>query len=203
MPTPSLIACHDCDLLLRVIPLPPGGVAKCRRCGSTLYRQKPDSINRTLALTIAGLLFFISANVFPFLALKLQGQVTQTTLSTGIKELYTQDMWALALLVLLTCIVIPLIQLLGMLYVLLPLKFNWIAWKSPLVLRTLQHLQPWGMMEVFMVGILVSVVKLDKMATIVPGLALWSFASLIIVLAASVAALDPRGVWDKLAQVDE
>jgi paraquat-inducible protein A len=156
-----------------------------------------------LALTVAGLLLFISANVFPFLALKLQGQVTQTTLSTGIKELYMQDMWVLALLVLLTCIVIPLIQLLGMLYVLLPLKFNWIAWKSPLVLRILQRLQPWGMMEVFMVGILVSVVKLGKMATIVPGLALWSFALLIFVLAASVAALDPRGVWDKLAQVDE
>jgi paraquat-inducible protein A len=198
MPTPSLIACQDCDLLLRVIRLPPGGVAKCRRCGSTLYSQKPDSIDRTLALTVAGLLLFISANVFPFLALKLQGQVTQTTLSTGINELYKQDMWALALLVLLTCIVIPLIQLLGMLYVLLPLKFNWIAWKSSLVLRTLQHLQPWGMMEVFMVGILVSVVKLGKMATIVPGLAMWSFALLIIVLAASVAALDTRGVWDKL-----
>ena len=194
----ALIACHECDLLHRIEHPPHGGVAKCRRCGAVLYRDKPDSLDRTLALTIAGLILFVVANVFPFLAFKLQGQVTETTLSTGIKELYAEGMVLLALLVLLTCIVVPLIQLVGMLYVLLPIKFNRIPWKLPLVFRYLEGLQPWSMMEVFMLGILVSLVKLGKMATIVPGLALWSFGLLIIVLAAATFTLDTKVIWDKL-----
>jgi paraquat-inducible protein A len=199
----SLVACHDCDLLYRVNPLPEGGVARCRRCDAVLYRHKPNSLNRTLALSIAGLVLFLLANVFPFLAFKLQGQVTETTLSTGIWELYAQDMWLIALLVLLTCIVIPFIQLLGMLYVLLPLKLNRLPWKLSRVFRFLLTLRPWGMMEVFMLGILVSVVKLGKMATIVPGIALWSFALLIVVLAAASAALDRRMVWDSLGHTHD
>ena len=75
---------------------------------------------------------------------------------------------------------------------------NRLPWKLSRVFRLLLTLRPWGMMEVFMLGILVSVVKLGKMATIVPGVALWSFALLIIVLAAATAALDRRMVWDRL-----
>jgi paraquat-inducible protein A len=54
------------------------------------------------------------------------------------------------------------------------------------------------MIEVFMLGILVSMVKLSQMATIVPGVALWAFALLIVVLAASSAVMDPAEVWRRL-----
>ncbi len=195
----ALIACHECDWLYSVRPLPAGSAAKCRRCGAVLYSEKRDSVDRTLALTIAGLILFVVANVFPFLAFKIQGLETQTTLSTGIKNLYTQDMWELATLVLLTCILIPFVQLLGMLYVYVPLKLNRVPWKLALVFRTLETLKPWGMMEVFMLGILVSIVKLAKMATIVPGLAVWSFALLIVVLAGAAASMERRLVWDKVS----
>jgi paraquat-inducible protein A len=194
----SVIACQDCDLLHRIGTLPRGGVARCRRCGAVLYRHKPNSLDRTLAMAIAGLVLFFVANGFPFLAFKMQGQRTETTLSTGIRELYAQDMWLLALVVLLTCIVIPFIQLMGMLYVLLPLKLNRLPWRLSSVFRLVLTLRPWGMMEVFMLGILVSMVKLGEMATIVPGVALWSFALLIVVLTAASVSLDPKMVWDRL-----
>lgn len=194
----ALIACHDCDLLQRISEVPRGGVARCRRCGSVLYRHKPNSLDRTLALSIAGLVLFFLANVFPFLGFRMQGQVTETTLSTGIWELYAQGMWLIALLVLLTCIVIPLVQLLGMLYVLVPLKLNRLPWQLTSVFRFMLAVGPWAMVEVFMLGILVSAVKLGEMATIVPGIALWSFALLIIVLTAASAALDHKMIWDRL-----
>ncbi len=203
MTQPALIACHECDWLHSIKPLPAGTVAKCRRCGAVLYREKRDSVNRTLALTLAGLILFLVANIFPFLAFKLRGLETQTTLSTGIKNLFEQGMWELALLVLLTCVLIPFIQLLGMLYVFVPLKLNRLSWKLPQVFRVLEYLKPWGMMEVFMLGILVSIVKLGKMATIVPGLALWSFALLIIVLAGAAASMDPRVVWERVSVAPE
>jgi len=196
--TKSLIACHECDLLHRIQPLPDGGAARCVRCDALLYYQKKDSLDRTLALTIAGLVLLIVANIFPFLAMKSKGLVRETTLITGIKGLYLQGMEALALLVFLTIILVPLVHIAGMLYVLVPLKRNRVPRNLALVFRFIRSLQPWAMMEVFMLGILVSYVKLGKMATIVPGLAVYSFVVLIFVLAGAAASLDPRIVWDRL-----
>jgi paraquat-inducible protein A len=163
-----------------------------------LYRHKPNSLDRTLALTIAGLILFLVANAFPFLAFKMQGLVTETRLLTGIEGLYDQGMWGLAALVLFTTILAPAVQLSLMLYVLVPLKLNRVPWKLASAFRLLRELNPWGMMEVFMLGILVAVVKLAGMASIVPGLALWAFAVLIFVLAAAAAALDPHMVWERV-----
>ena len=196
----SLIACHECDLLHRIQPLPDGGAARCVRCHALLYYQKKDSLDRTLALTIAGLVLLIVANIFPFLAMKSTGLVRETTLITGIKGLYLQGMEALALLVFLTIILVPLVNIAGMLYILVPLKRNRVPRNLALVFRFIRSLQPWAMMEVFMLGILVSYVKLGKMATIVPGLAVYSFVVLIFVLAGAAASLDPRIVWDRLGE---
>ena len=194
----SLIACHECDLLHERQPLPPGGTARCVRCGAVLYRRKPNSLDRVLALTAAGLVLFIVANAYPFLTFRLEAQKQETTLITGVMELYEQGMWEVAGVVLLTSILLPLLEIVGMLYVLLPLKFNMRPWKLPLFFRLVRGFKPWGMMEVFMVGILVAFVKLSKMATIIPGVALYAFMILIFVLAASAAALDPHIVWNRV-----
>lgn len=196
----SLVACHQCDLLHQIRPLPEGGVAECRRCGAVLSRRKRNSLDRTLAFAIAGLILIIVANTFPFLALEDEGLVRTTTLITGVRELYEQNMQGVAVLVFLTSILLPLIHISGLLYVLIPLKLNRLPWKLPLVFRFLRVIQPWGMMEVFMLGILVSMVKLAKMANVVPGVALYSFAVLIFVLAAATASLDAHMVWDRLGQ---
>jgi paraquat-inducible protein A len=193
----SLIACHECDMIQRIKPLPKNGVANCARCGAVLHRHKPNSIERTVALSLAGLVLFVLASSFPFLALKMEAQVHQTSLITGIRVLYNQGMQALAILVLITTILAPLVQLLGMLYVLVPLRFHRKPPKFAQVFRLICSLQPWSMMEVFMLGILVSVVKLAKMAQIVPGLAIFSFFTLIVVLAAATVSLDPHAVWER------
>jgi paraquat-inducible protein A len=193
----SFIACHECDLVHRVKPLPKKGIANCIRCGAVLYRHKPNSLERTLALSAAGLVLFVLANSFPFLALKMEAQVHQTNLITGIKVLYTQGMQGLAVVVLLTTILAPLAQLLGMLYLLLPLRHNRVPPKFAPIFRFVRGLETWSMMEVFMLGILVSVVKLAKMAQIVPGIAIFSFFGLIVVLAAATVSLDPHKIWDR------
>ena len=194
----SLIACHDCDLIHRFGSVPEGSAAKCSRCNAVLYQNKRDSLERALALTVAGLILFVVANAFPFLGFKLQGQVHETILITGVQELYHQGMWILATVVLLTTIVMPAAQMLGLLYVLVPLRLNRIPWKLREVFRFILSLRPWVMMEVFMLGILVSIVKLAKMATIVPGIAAFAFMALIFILAASLAVLDPHEVWEKI-----
>ena len=192
-----LIAGHDCDLIQRIPVLPESVTVRCLRCGAVLIQKKRNSVDRTLALALAGVILFMLANVFPFLAFKLEAQVRQTTLITGVRELYSQGLEAVAILVLMTTVAVPLMQMVCVLYVLLPLKVGLLPAKLPQVLRFLRVLQPWSMMEVFMLGILVSVVKLAKMAKIVPGIALYSFLALIFVLAAMAASLDPHLIWEK------
>ncbi|MGD8873866.1 MAG: paraquat-inducible protein A [Gammaproteobacteria bacterium] len=157
-----------------------------------------NSIDRTLALTLAGLILFAVANAFPLLAFKLKGQVTQATLISGVLDLYHTGKWEIAALVLLTAIVVPLFELLILLYVFVPLKLNRVPWKMASVFRMAQNLSPWSMMEVFLIGIIVAVVKLVGMATIVPGTALWAFGLLIITLAAAAANMDSQVVWERL-----
>jgi paraquat-inducible protein A len=196
--TMELLACHECDLVHRIPPIPARAAARCVRCGSVLLRSKTNSIDRTLAFTLAGLVLYVVACTFPFLAMENAGIVQETALLTGVFKLYEQKMPALATLVLLTCVVVPLVQMLGLLYIMIPLKRNRPARHTARVLRWFLHLQPWGMMEVFLIGILVSLVKVGKMATIVPGLAVIAFGILIFVLAAAMTALDPHLVWERL-----
>lgn len=193
-----LVACQDCDLLHRLPVVPEGGVAKCRRCGGELRRRPHDALERTFALALAAAILFVVSNSFPFLSFEMRGRVTETTLLTGVIDLYDQGKEQLSALVLLTTVLAPLTQIALLLYVVAPLRWNRVPWQLPHAFRLLRHIQPWSMMEVFMIGMLVSIVKLMDMATIVPGLALWSFVLLMFVLSGAVASFDRDAVWEKL-----
>ena len=107
----GLLACHDCDLLNREVEVPEGGALRCARCGSVLYRHKRDSLDRTLALTLAALVLFVVANVFPFLAFDMGGNITQTTLITGVDQLWAQGWYLISALVFLTATGAPALQI--------------------------------------------------------------------------------------------
>jgi paraquat-inducible protein A len=198
MQSDAYIACLQCDMLHRRGPLPPQGVAKCRRCGAVLYRDTGNSLDRTLALALTGLILVAIANLNPFLALRMEGQVQETILISGIIELFRQGMPALGLLVLATGIVLPLVELGALTYVLLPLKFNRRPWGMAPVFRFISALKPWGMTEVFLLGILISIVKLNERADIAPGMALYAFVGLVFVIAATAASLNPDLVWQRM-----
>ena len=194
----SIIACHECDLILDIPSMPNRAAAVCVRCGCVLFRAKTDSIDRTIAWTFAGLVLYAVAVSFPFLAMKNGPIGNATGLLTGIEFLYRQGIIPLAALVLLTCVLIPLIQMLGLLYVFIPLKLNFRVKYAIPVFRLFNPIKPWSMMEIYMLGILVSIVKLGKMATIVPGLAVIAFGILIFVLNFALSAVDEHMVWEKL-----
>ncbi len=193
----TLIACHECDLLQRQPVITHHCNVQCRRCGAVLFRNIPDSVDRTIALSLAGLILFVVANLFPFLSFEVGSQVTQTTLFTGVRELYAQGIWALAALVFITSILAPLLQLVLILYIFIPIKTGRVAAYTRPAFRLLQTVRDWNMIEVFMIGILVALVKLTKMATIVPGIAMWSFMVLIFLLTGAAASIDGRVVWQQ------
>ncbi len=193
-----LIACPQCDLLQREIDLPPGGTACCSCCGATLYRNLPDSVNRSLALTIAASVLFFTSNYFPILGINLQGNENAVNLFQAVQSLWNQGMYVVSGLTFFSAILVPSVELGMMLYLLASLQSGCLPRGVYFVMRLLQTIKPWGMVEVFMLGILVSLVKLVQDFRIIPGVALWSFGGVTILMAAVAASFNPRDVWTRM-----
>jgi paraquat-inducible protein A len=191
----ELVACHDCDLLHHVAPLAPGSSARCTRCGCVIARNRAETVNRTLAWTLASLVLFIVANTFPILVFKMGGRVQENDLVSGCIELYRQGYLPLAALVFLSSVLAPAVRIAGLLYVLVPLKLGRPPLQLVPVFRVVQVLEPWSMLEVFMLGVIVAVIKLSDLAEVALGTGLFAFMGLIIASTAAVFVLDPELIW--------
>jgi len=194
----ALIACHECDLLQREVALPPGGKAICPRCKATLYTQSTDSIQRALALMLAAALLFVIGNSFPVVTMEIQGHRTEALVWQGAWRLHQEGESLVGVIVFMTALVFPLVQIAGMLAILVPLHLGLTPHYLVPAYRTIEQVKPWSMVEVFMLGVLVSLVKLAHMAKVVPGIGMWAFFGLIIALAWASSTLNPHEVWARL-----
>ncbi|VVD86398.1 paraquat-inducible protein A [Pandoraea nosoerga] len=190
----NLIACPNCDTLHRRRELPPHETARCVRCHSVLYRPPDLRLSRVLALTVTCLIVFAIANAFPIVEIEVQGIYTETTLVGAAWALYREGMWLVALLVFATTVLFPLSQLLALVHLIGPLSLGRRPYGVFAVMRAIELCRPWGMIEVFMLGVLVSLVKLSAMASVLPGVALWAFGALTVLLA-MVLSYDLRNLW--------
>jgi paraquat-inducible protein A len=195
---PSLIACPDCDLLQRLPELPVGASARCPRCGKELWRRREDSLNRTLALTIAAAFLYAIANSVPMLGLTVAGRQAFTTVAGGAQQLWQGDHQLVAVLVLFTAVVAPALQIGFMLAIMLGARrerpWRWVG----TLLRHHPTACTWSMLEVMMIGVLVALIKIADYATVIPGTAMFALGGLIFLLAAIQASFDPREVWDRV-----
>lgn len=192
------IACHDCDLLQQTPDLEEGETAHCIRCEAVLFRNKKNSVDRSLAFAIAGLIFYIISNVFPLISLKALGFVQEGTLLSTSLSLFAEGMPLLSILLFFTTIVFPLTTLLGTIYVLMQVKQDKFNNYTAPVFRFLRSTETWGMLEIFMLAMLVSMVKLGDFADVVFGISLYSFVLLILSLTLMSHSLNPQDVWSKL-----
>lgn len=196
----TLIACPQCDVLQRPPALPRGAAACCVRCGALLFRRIHHGMERTLALILTAACLFLLANAFPIVGLEVQGVRTATTLLGAAEALWDEDLQSVAALVFITTFLAPALELAAMLWLLPPLHRGRVPAGAARLLRFLRAMKPWNMVEVFMLGALVALVKLGDLAEVVPGIALWSYSLLILAMAGATAAFDPRAVWERLGR---
>jgi paraquat-inducible protein A len=201
MKTNNLVACPECDALQREVALAPGGAADCVRCGAELFRNKPHTLDRTLALMATAAIVFLCANTFPLMELDAQGITTSTTLLGTVIALEDTGWPVIALVVLMTTIVVPFLQLALSLYILVPLKLGIVPRGFRFAARTLDAIWPWGMTEVFLLGAMVSLVKLTQIATVYTGWALYMIGAYMLLMAAAVAAYEPGTIWDRVTEL--
>jgi len=194
----QLVACHECDTLHRIPVLAPGASARCSCCGAALLRNPKGGLDRPIALNLAALILLVLANAFPFLTLQISGREQTTTIIGASRALYEAGMGPLAVVVLITTLIGPALVIISSLYVLLGVRLGIPLPMLRSILSWISHLQPWGMLDVFMLGVLVSSVKLAGMADMVLGPALYAFAGLILVSAGAMAAFEPHLLWERL-----
>ena len=199
--TPDLTACPECDALQRLPALARDASANCVRCGAVLCREKPECLQHTLALMGGAAVAFACANAFPVMELESQGIRTESTLYGLVKALFESGWPSVALLVLVTVIVVPVVQLAASLYVLGSLQIGRIPLLMGLAVRTIDAVWRWGMVEVFLLGAMVSLVKLNKLADVYVGFALYAVGAYVVLMTAAVAAFDTRELWDRVEEL--
>jgi paraquat-inducible protein A len=198
-----LIACRECDLLQWNASLSEGETAHCRLCSATLYRSVPVTYDCALALTLAAAILLAVANCFPIAELWVKGAFVETTLFGAVSSLWHDGMWPLAGLVFATTILMPSLNIAATIYLLLPLHMGGSPWRPELVLRVLRHVAPWATIEVLMLAMLVALVKLEHFATVAPGIGIWAFGAVMMLLAAADVCFNPTEISAYIERVSD
>jgi paraquat-inducible protein A len=191
------IICEHCDSLYQAQPLNKGEAAYCLRCAALLDRGHRMTIEQMLALSIAAGILFIFANVFPVISISMKGLYNEVTLWGSVEALAQGQITLIALVAGLAIILAPALQIALLFWVLVHAHRNEIAPGFRTCMRTLEHLRPWSMLEVCLLGILVAIVKLAGMLDVHPGVGLWAMA-MLMVLIVLIAGKDIRRLWDEL-----
>jgi len=191
-----VVTCRTCGLVQRLPPPPPGARAKCARCNFEIHRLKPDSRSRTLALALGALVLYFPANLLPIVETDYWGMHQKTTIFDGINGLFQTGSYFVGCLVFTTSILTPALKIIGLL--LLSLTLPWTGWKKfrTWVYRIIQIVDPWNMLEVTMLAILVALAEMGKVATVHPGAGVFSFAGVVVLTICATITFDPQLIWN-------
>ena len=175
----NIVACQTCGLVQQVDEVPKNSAAKCARCDFKLFHRLAHSRDRTIAFSLAALILYFPANLYPLITADYQGQHTQTTVFQGIKALFAHEQYFIAGLVFCTSIFTPALKIIGLLFI--SLTLDWPRWKKgrAWVYKVIRVIDPWNMLEVFLLAIGVALVELTLLATL---------------------SFDPRLLWDSPAE---
>lgn len=188
----EVVVCPECDLVTRLPKPLRGKRAYCPRCGAVVWRSGVP-FRALLPWVVTAWVLWFASGVQPLAQLELFGQVTEVTLWTLAAALARGHETGLAAIVSVTTVFAPLALLLTYTWLLVPLWRRRTVPGIRLLLRYAHWHRHWAMLDVFLLGVVVAVVKLGDMARLLPGLSLWAFVGFTVSLAVIHALFD----WDR------
>jgi len=194
----DLTACHGCDLLVEEGNIPHRSKATCPRCGSFLYEPKENTVNNTLALVITGLLLLWPAISMPIIEMTILGGTSFNSLLNAVVKIYQAGYSWVAFVVFFTSILAPFAKLSVLLIVLLHIKFKRHTKLLPRLFRYYVKLDTWEMLDVYIIAMLVSVIKLFDIAAINAGLGFFCFVGLLLTSILVTVKLDKKQIWESI-----
>ncbi len=192
----QLAACGACGLIQVVDPVPSRAIAKCARCRLVLQRPKTDSRRRTLGLALAAFMLYLPANLWPILSAEYLGAREKTRIFDGIYALFLKGNYLVSGLVFTTSILVPGIQIVALLLLCLTLGGpGWQRFRT-LTYRALQIINPWNMLPVTLLAVVVAFAELGQVATVHPEPGAFAFAGMVVLTTSASAAFDPQLIWE-------
>lgn len=170
----------------------------CPRCGGLISSRPKQGMQRALAFTIAAIIFLVISLLYPFLSFSSSGVESVMTLTEASFTIYQEDSPFLAAIIFITIIGAPGLLLVALLALTLPIVLDKRAPWLPIVGRAVFTLSEWNMVEVFIIGVIVSLVKIAKLATVVLGLSFWAYIVFTICMVAALSGLDRWQVWHEI-----
>jgi len=197
----DLAICRYCDTVHRRVELTGRAAARCVSCHARLYRGSPD-LNAMLAVTITAAIAVAIAMSFPLITLTSQGHQTQATVWRAIAAAYNEGMPFVALVLTASLMVAPILEIGCLLWILVPLCAGARPVALRPVMRGLRVLRPWRMVEVFLLGAVVAMVKLSGIASATPRWGLYGVGAVTFAFAA-LAAFDEAALWRRADEVTD
>ena len=196
----TLIACPVCDALYNDVDVPPGRVARCRRCGTVLGAPQGRAMTRMTMLAAAAFVLMVAAVSFPFLEITARGFQQRSSVIDAVLAFSDGLMAPLSLAVAFLIVLLPAARLGAILYVLAPMSLGHRPWpQASAAFRWAEALRPWAMAEIFIVGVAVALVKVAGLATVTLGPAFWAFCLLVIITVLKDTILCRFTLWKTLS----
>jgi paraquat-inducible protein A len=161
--------------------------AVCPRCGLQLTVYHRNASQRIIALATTSLIFLLASLPFKFLSFSVSGQYQSIDILGSLWILVEKDYGLLALIQAIAVLILPACVLVSLLYLLVPLSMGFRPAKAKWVIKMLFKLLPWTMAEIFLIGVLVSLIKIVSMADI--GLGLSFYAYLLFTISMTITFL--------------
>ncbi len=191
-----LIACRNCS---KVYKKPDFGEFVCERCKHVVTRRIKNSLQISLALTISAVIFYFPAMFYPMMEVTQLGVKTESTILEGVITFLKMDSYFIALVIFTASVIIPLIKLVGLLFIFLSLKFNMHISNSAKnkMFHFIEFIGKWSMIDIYVVALLASVVQVGELFNIKGGLAATSFTLMVVVTMVAAESFDTRIIWDE------
>lgn len=194
----GLRECPDCGQFQLVPALDGGTKARCLRCNTVLRRTHHDPLGKALALHIAALALLSIACLMSLMTVSTGGMNLSAGLFSGPQGLRQHGLWELSIVVLFTTAVAPFLRLTSMTYVLVGVRLRRPPRHLRQVFAWLEHLRPWSMVEVYLLGVFVAYVKLVDLVHIEIGPALYALGALMLTIVVADVVLDRQVIWEEM-----
>ena len=171
----------------------------CTRCNHIVRKRIKDSLQVSLALTICAILLYIPAMLYPIMEVTRLGVKIESTILEGVVSFIEQGSYFIAIVVFTASVIIPMIKLVGLLFIFISLKINVKMHNNRkiLIFKFVEAIGKWSMIDIYVVAILASIVQLDEIFNIKGGIAATSFALMVILTMIAANRFDTRIIWDE------
>ncbi|NOH63114.1 paraquat-inducible protein A [Vibrio sp. RE88] len=198
----DLIACEECGLVSSIPHMQEGFKAKCSRCHHTLTTSIQSPRQTLAAYSVACLMMLVLSISFPFMSFSVQGVTQEISLLQTVTMLDKFKHSFLALILLFTVFVLPAIYIMSVLY-LYTLKGKGLPNELPKHIKYLGRIvfwaEPWLMADVFLIGVLVSLIKIAALADIAMGYSFWAFCGYTALVVKCISLVDRSWLWNSLS----